>query len=153
MAKKLTIPVFDPATYFIGTLSAYGVFVDRFGGVRRQFHVNVEGRRTNQGFQLDEAFVYDDGEKEVRRWNVTKVGDRRYAGICADVIGHAKGHLDCNMLSWRYKFRLSLHGRKVAVTFDDVMVLQEAGILINRAVVSKWGIKLGEVLISFRPAV
>jgi hypothetical protein len=57
------------------------------------------------------------------------------------------------MLSWRYKFRLPLYSRKVAVTFDDVMVLQEAGILINRAVVSKWGIKLGEVLISFRPAV
>ena len=56
------------------------------------------------------------------------------------------------MLSWRYKFRLPLYGRKVTVTFNDVMVLQEAGILINRAVVSKWGIKLGEVLISFRPA-
>ena len=44
MAKKLTIPVFDPATYFTGTLKAYGVFVDRFGSVRRQFHVTVEGR-------------------------------------------------------------------------------------------------------------
>ena len=153
MAKKLTIPVFDPANYFTGTLSAYGVFVDRFGVVRRQFHVNVEGRRTNQGFQLDEAFVYDDGETEMRRWNVTKVGEGRYTGICADVIGHAIGHLKGNALSWRYKFRLPLYGRKVAVTFDDVMVLQEAGILINRAVVSKWGIKLGEVLISFRPAV
>jgi hypothetical protein len=31
------------------------------------------------------------------------------------------------------------------------MVLQDAGILINRAIVSKWGMKLGEVLISFRP--
>ena len=57
MAKKLTIPVFDPATYFSGTLSAYGVFVDRFGSVRRQFHVTVEGHRTSQGIQLDEAFA------------------------------------------------------------------------------------------------
>ena len=153
MAEKLTIPVFDPATYFTGTLKAYGVFVDRFGSVRRQFHVNVDGRRTEQGFQLDEAFVYDDGETEMRRWTVTKVDNRRYAGSCADIIGHAKGHLEGNMLSWRYKFQFPLYGRKVAVTFDDVMVLQEAGILINRAVVSKWGIKLGEVLISFRPAV
>ena len=153
MAEKLIIPVFDPATYFTGTLSAYGVFVDRFGSVRRQFYVTVEGHRTSQGFQLDEAFVYDDGETEMRRWNVTKVGEERYTGICADVVGHASGHLKGNMLSWRYKFRLPLYGRKVAVTFDDVMVLQEAGILINRAVVSKWGIKLGEVLISFRPAV
>ena len=41
MAENLTIPVFDPATYFTGTLSAYGVFVDRFGSVRRQFNVTV----------------------------------------------------------------------------------------------------------------
>ena len=153
MAEKMTIPVFDPAAYFTGTLRAYGVFVDRFGGVRRQFQVTVEGRRTDQGFQLDEAFVYDDDETEMRRWNVTQEGNGRYTGICADVVGHASGHLEGNMLSWRYKFQLPLYGRKVAVTFDDVMVLQEAGILINRAVVSKWGIKLGEVLISFRPAV
>ena len=86
MVKKLTIPVLDPATYFTGTLSAYGVFIDRFGGVRRQFHVTVEGRRTSQGFQLDEAFVYDNGETEMRRWNVTKVGDWCYTGVCADVV-------------------------------------------------------------------
>ncbi len=153
MAKKLTIPTLDPATYFNGTLSAYGVFVDRFGSLRRQFHVTVVGRRTSQGFQLDEAFVYDDGETEMRRWEVTKFGEGQYKGICADVVGYATGQLEGNMLSWRYKFRLPLYGRKISVMFDDVMVLLEAGILVNRAVVSKWGIKLGEVLISFRPAV
>ena len=85
----------------------------------------------------------------MRRWNVTKLGDGCYTGTCADVVGHASGHLEGNMLSWRYKLTPAF-GRKVSVTFNDVMVLQEAGILINRAVVSKWGIKLGEVLISFR---
>ena len=150
MAEKLVIPVFDPCTYFIGMLKAYGVFVDRFGNLRRQFHVNVEGRLTDQGFQLDEAFFYDDGETETRQWNVTKLADGRYSGICADVVGHANGYLEGNMLSWRYKFRLPLYGRKFTVTFEDIMILHEAGILMNRAVVSKWGIKLGEVLISFR---
>ena len=52
MAENLTIPVFDPATYFTGTLSAYGVFVDRFGSVRRQFHVTVEGRERIRDFNL-----------------------------------------------------------------------------------------------------
>ena len=151
MTEKLTVPVFEPAAYFSGKLVAYGVFIDRFGSLRRQFHVAVTGRRTEHGFQLDESFIYDDGETEMRRWDVTKVGNGRYTGACADVIGHATGYLSDNMLSWRYKFRLPLYGRKVSVTFDDVMVLQDAGILINRAVVSKWGIKLGEVLISFRP--
>ena len=153
MAEKLTIPAFDPVVYFSRTLKAYGVFVDRFGSLQRQFHVTVKGCRTDKGFQLDESFIYDNGETEMRRWDVTQVGDRHYTGVCADVVGHASGDLKGNMLSWRYKFRLPLYGYKVTVNFDDIMVLHEAGILMNRAFVSKWGIKLGEVLISFRPAV
>jgi hypothetical protein len=56
------------------------------------------------------------------------------------------------MLSWRYKFRLAMYGRKVTVGFDDVMVLQAGDILVNRATVSKAGFRLGEVLLTFRPS-
>ena len=55
------------------------------------------------------------------------------------------------MLSWRYDFRLAMYGRKVAVRFDDVMVLQAGGVMVNRATVSKVGFRLGEVLLTFRP--
>jgi hypothetical protein len=56
------------------------------------------------------------------------------------------------MLSWRYTFRLAMYGRKVTVRFDDVMVLHAGDILVNRATVSKAGLRLGEVLLSFRPS-
>jgi len=44
-----------------------------------------------------------------------------------------------------------MFGRKVTVGFDDVMLLQSDDVLVNRAIVTKWGIKLGEVLITFLP--
>ena len=75
-----------------------------------------------------------------------------YRGKCADVIGHATGVLTDNVLNWQYKFNLPMFGRKVIVKFDDVMALQAGAIMVNRAKVSKWGFLLGEVLISFRPA-
>ncbi|MGC6453130.1 MAG: DUF3833 family protein [Candidatus Puniceispirillaceae bacterium] len=151
MASSLAIPDFEPESYFAQRLEAYGVFVDRFGVIRRQFDVAVKGTRTSDGFILDEAFLYDDGETENRRWVVTTLGEGRYRGECADVIGHAVGKCTDNMLSWRYGFRLGMYGRKVAVRFDDVMVLQAGGIMVNRATVSKAGIRLGEVLLTFRP--
>ena len=152
MANSLTIPNFEPESYFAQRLDAYGVFVDRFGSIQRQFEVVVEGQKTDTGFSLDEYFLYDDGEREERRWDVTALGNGRYEGRCRDVIGVARGVCTVNMLSWKYRFRLEMFGRKVAVTFDDVMVLQAGGVLVNRATVSKAGLKLGEVLLTFRPS-
>jgi len=151
MAASLAVPHFQPEVYFAQRLEAYGVFVDRFGTIRRQFNVAVKGTRTSDGFILDEDFLYDDGETETRRWIVTALGDGRYRGECDDVIGQAVGKCTDNMLRWRYGFRLGMYGRKIAVRFDDVMVLQAGGLMVNRATVSKAGIRLGEVLLTFRP--
>ena len=149
---KIDIPSFFPEQYFDGKLTAFGLFIDRFGTVQRQFHVTVNGRRTDNGFILDEYFTYDDGELETRQWIVTALDGGVYRGKCADVIGHATGVLTDNVLNWQYKFELPMFGRKVTVKFDDVMALQAGAIMVNRAKVSKWGFLLGEVLISFRPA-
>ena len=151
MSGGLAIPRFEPEVYFAQRLEAYGVFVDRFGTIRRQFNVEVKGTRTSDGFILDEDFLYDDGERETRRGIVTARGDGRYRGECEDVIGMAAGRCTDNMLSWRYDFRLAMYGRKVAVRFDDIMVLQAGGVMVNRATVSKAGFRLGEVLLTFRP--
>lgn len=148
---KIDIPPFLPEAYFDGQLDAFGLFIDRFGKVQRQFRVTIKGQRTEDGFILDEYFTYDDGELETRKWTVTACGDGIYRGECADVVGHATGILTDNVLSWKYKFNLPMFGRVVTVKFDDVMALQAGAILVNRAKVSKWGFLLGEVLISFRP--
>ena len=62
MADGVHIPDFLPETYFLQPLTAFGVFVDRFGAIRRQFAVDITGTATDDGFILDEAFLYDDGD-------------------------------------------------------------------------------------------
>ena len=42
MSGGLAIPRFEPEVYFAQRLEAYGVFVDRFGTIRRQFNVEVK---------------------------------------------------------------------------------------------------------------
>ena len=81
MAGSLIIPTFEPESYFAGRLDAYGVFVDRFGTIQRQFEVVVEARaKPIPASSLDEYFLYDDGEREERRWDVTALGNGRYEG-------------------------------------------------------------------------
>jgi len=65
------------------------------------------------------------------------------------VIGEAKGKAVGNALNWTYKLNLKVKNSTVTVDFDDWMFLQDRNILINRADVKKWGIKIGVVTITF----
>ncbi len=143
--------IFDPCTYFDGRFKAAGIFIDRKGIIRRRFDVDILATPKDNGFILDEDFIYDDGETETRQWIVTKNGNHQFTGVAGGVIGEARGYIDGNALIWRYKFALPVGKRHITIRFDDVMVLQTDGVLINRARLTKWGIWVGDVLISFHP--
>ena len=135
--------------YFAGKTRAWGIFEDRFGTLRRQFTVDIDGRWDGRTLVLDERFVYRDGERDRRVWTIEKVGPNRYQGRADDVIGVATGEAKGNALSWRYNMDLKVGDSTLRVHFDDWMFLQPDNVLINRARVSKWGVELGRVTLFF----
>jgi hypothetical protein len=136
--------------YFDGRTRAWGIFQDRFGQVHRQFTVDIEGRQEDGELVLDEQFVYADGETDERIWRIQKTDDHTYIGRADDVVGEAQGRSFGNALNWRYTLALPVADRIWNVEFDDWMFLQPDGVLINRAEVTKFGIKVGEVTLVFR---
>lgn len=136
--------------YFEGKTRAWGIFEDRFGNLKRQFVVDIDGTWDGKQLVLDEDFVYADGEKDRRVWTIQKINDSLYEGRADDVVGVAKGEISGNALSWRYEMDLQMGSRMIRVTFDDWMFLQPDGVLINRARVKKLGIELGTVTLFFR---
>lgn len=52
-------------------------------------------------------------------------------------------------LQWRYTLALPVDGRVWEVQFDDWMVLMDDRMLLNRAAMSKLGIRLGDVTLAF----
>ena len=74
----------------------------------------------------------------------------RWTGTAADVIGEARGEVSGNAFNWRYTMALEVDGRTWHVDFDDWMYLVDERTMLNRAVMSKFGVRLGEVLLSFR---
>ena len=142
-------PVLDLKTYFNGDLVAHGLFTDRSGKVVRRFVVQMTGTwNGNQGV-LDERFTYSDGKTERRVWRLTDEGGGRWSGRADDVVGVAQGVAAGNTLNWRYTLSLPVDGKVYEVQFDDWMYLMDERVMLNKAVMSKFGVRLGEVTLSF----
>ncbi|MCG5497117.1 DUF3833 domain-containing protein [Ectothiorhodospira variabilis] len=143
-------PTLDLEAYFDGQVKAWGLFQDRFGTVHRQFTVDILGHVEGDELVLEEDFVYDDGEKDRRVWRLKRLDAQHYEGRADDVEGTAKGKLCGQAFNFTYVLRLPISGRIWRVNFDDWMFMHEDGVLVNRAVMSKFGIRLGEVTLFFR---
>lgn len=147
-------PELDLRTYFNGTLDAYGVFLDRSGKVARRFTVVMRCTWEGEEGVLDEDFTYSDGTTEKRVWRLKHLGSGRYSGTAGDVVGTAMGETRGNTFRWGYTLSLPVDGKVYEVQFDDWMYLMDDRVMLNKAVMSKFGIRLGEVMLSFvkRPA-
>jgi hypothetical protein len=142
-------PVLDLKTYFDGELVAHGLFTDRSGKVARRFVVQMTGNWNGNQGTLDERFTYSDGKTERRVWRLTDEGGGRWSGRADDVVGVAEGVAAGNALNWRYTLSLPVDGKVYEVQFDDWMYLVDERVMLNKAVMSKFGVRLGEVTLSF----
>jgi hypothetical protein len=142
-------PVLNLAEYFNGTLDAYGVFTDRSGAVVKRFSVVMVCNWQGDQGTLDEDFTYSDGTKQKRVWHLTKLANGRFSGRADDVVGEASGESRGNTFHWNYTLSLPVDGKVYEVQFDDWMYLMGEKVMLNKASMSKFGVRLGEVTLSF----
>ena len=142
-------PALDLKRYFNGPLVAHGLFTDRAGRVVRRFTVQMTGTWQGTEGTLDERFTYSDGQTERRVGRLRDEGNGRWTGRAEDVVGVAVGQAAGNALNWRYTLALPVDGRVLEVQFDDWMYLMDERVMLNKAVMSKFGLRLGEVTLSF----
>ena len=142
-------PVLDLQHYFNGTLDAYGVFTDRSGTVVKRFTVVMKCSWQGDQGVLDEDFSYSDGSTQKRIWRLTRLGDGRFTGRADDVVGEAQGESRGNAFHWTYTLSLPVDGKVYDVQFDDWMYLMSDKVVLNKATMRKFGVRLGEVTLSF----
>ena len=140
---------FDPVIFFDGNFQAQGIFVDRFGQVQRRFAIDISCDKEAERTTLHEKFTYDDGKTETRSWTLVKQSKDKYTAHTDDVIGKGVGYVKGAVFRLKYDFLLTLYGRKVKVHFDDVMVKQTENTILSRTKLSKFGLSLGELFITF----
>jgi hypothetical protein len=142
-------PVLDMQQYFNGTIDAWGMFQDRSGTVIKRFTVVMQCSWKDGIGTLDEDFTYSDGTKQKRIWTLRKNASGQFIGTANDVVGEAIGNTAGNALNWKYVLALPVDGKIYHVNFDDWMFLMDDKVMLNRAVMSKFGFRLGEVTLSF----
>lgn len=146
---KFEKPILKLESYLNGNLEAHGIFQDRSGKVIKRFKVLMKASWNNGIGTLDENFIYSDGTKSTRVWTIKNKGEGQYSGTASDVIGEAIGESSGNAFQWKYTLSLPVDGSTYHVQFDDWMYLMDENIMLNKSKMSKFGIYLGEVTLTF----
>jgi hypothetical protein len=143
-------PTLNLPAYFNGHVDAWGIFTDRNGKVVKRFTVAMKCQwKDGQGI-LDEDFLYSDGTKEKRIWRLTDMGNGQFEGTAGDVVGKALGQVKGNAFQWQYTLALTVDGTVLNVQMDDWMYLMSDSVMLNKARMTKLGVHLGDVTLTFQ---
>lgn len=147
-------PRIEPLTleeFFVGHTTGEGRFESRIAGVERTFTVKTTGTWDGRTLTLREDFVFSDGERDSKTWRFTRQKDGTYRGTREDVIGVAEIWQDAETVRLSYVARVAGKGGKTRnLSFEDVLVPQSRNVVLNKAVVSKYGVPVGTVEVLFR---
>jgi len=144
-----TTPTFVPEEYFKGELNAYGIVKDRSGKIIRTFKGDLVGSWDESGVgTLDESFIYSDGEKLKRTWTLTPTGKNSYIGTAGDIVGEAKMKNLGNTVVLDYTMRVPYGDSTLDINVRDWLHLQGDNVIINHSKMKKYGIEVGELVIT-----
>ena len=135
--------------HMTGNVKAWGVLQNRSGKVTRQFKADLNGKWDGSKLILDEIFNWTDGEKQTRQWTIQKIDEHHYEGTASDVVGVAKGFSYGPAFKFEYVLLVPIKGKNIKITFDDWIFMQDERVAINRATMTKFGIKVAELTVMF----
>ena len=135
--------------YLSGNVKAWGILQNRSGKITRQFSADLNGKWDGNKLILDEKFYWNDGENQTRQWQITKIDEHNYEGTAEDVVGKAIGYSYGPAFKFEYVLLVPVKGREIKITFDDWIFMQDERVAINRAKMTKFGIKVAELTVMF----
>ena len=135
--------------YLSGNTKAWGVLQNRSGKVIRQFSADLDGEWNGSELILNEKFIWNDGEIQTRKWIINKIDENNYEGTASDVVGKAKGYSYGPAFKFEYVLLVPVKGKEMKITFDDWIFKQNEKVAINRATMTKFGIKVAELTVMF----
>ena len=132
-----------------GNVKAWGILQNRSGKVTRQFSADLDGKWDGKQLILDEKFIWNDGEIQNRQWVIDKIDEHNYEGTAGDVVGKARGYSYGPTFKFEYVLLVPVKGKNIKITFDDWIFMQDERVAINRAKMTKFGIKVAELTVMF----
>jgi len=147
-----TMPALDLRQVLDGSLVASGVIYGPTGRVATRFVADMRGTWDDEGGTLAEDFRYDDGRTQRRAWRIVPGPDGHFTATAADVVGTGVGEVSGAAAVLRYRLRLPEDAGGWEVDVTDWLYLGQDGVIVNRAQFRRFGILVGEIVGSIRPA-
>lgn len=141
-------PQWQVEEFFSGSLKAYGMVSNRSGTITGRFVADIDAQWQGDQGTLDEVFYWDDGREERRVWTLNRQQDGCYQAQANDTPKPTRLCTAGNALNMRYTLLLPWgNDGEISVNMDDWMYLLDSERLLNRTRISKFGFRVGEVIL------
>ena len=144
------LPKLDIRNYLNGNLEAEGILQDRAGKVIKSFTVKMKGTWKGNNGKLAEDFIFSDGKKDQRTWEIEMLDDNNFTAKAHDTVGSAKGKQYGNAMKMVYVLKIDVDGKKYDIAITDWIYLVDTKTAINVSKMTKFGFTVGTLTISFR---
>lgn len=139
-----------PIEWFAGTTYAYGVFEGRGGRVTERFTTRLEGRPLADGaFELFERFAYPNGFIWARTWTFRPGGGGVYDGTAETVVGTGRITVRGDTIRMNFVADQPTRDGAVRLRFDQRLTRLADDVVVNRSMVSKFGVRVGRITMVF----
>ncbi len=145
-----TSPKLDIRNYLNGPLEAQGILQNRSGKVIKTFSVKMVGSWKGNEGKLEEDFVFSDGKKDRRIWEIKLSDDNNFTAKAHDTVGIAKGEQYGNAMKMDYVLKIDVDGKKYDIRLIDWIYLVDEKTAINVSQMTKFGFRVGTLTISFK---
>lgn len=145
-----TTPSFDITEALNGPMDAEGMIYDFKGRVTSRFTARMTGTWDGGTGTLSESFSYATGYTQERKWQLTMGEDGHFTATADDIIGTGQGQQSGATVRLQYRIRLPEEAGGHVLDVIDWMYLMENGTILNRSEFRKFGIKVAELIATFR---
>jgi hypothetical protein len=146
---KNATPSLDIKQYLNGNFVVKGLLKNRQGKVIRQFSATVKGSFTANSGTLVERFIFNDGEEQDRIWQINFIDDNNFTATAGDVVGVAKGVQMGNAVNMKYVLSVPYGKTTINISMEDWIFLLDSKHAMNTTIMTKFGFKVGELVIFF----
>ncbi len=145
-------PDFDIRQHLNGPIVCEGVIFGPTGRVTSRFVADFHAEWDGNTGVMTEKFRYDSGTTQDREWRLSVDDQGRIRAEADDLVGAGRGQQSGSGVCLKYAIRLPESAGSHVLDVVDWMYLVENGTIMNRSQFRKFGIKVGELVATMRPA-
>lgn len=145
-------PAFDITRTLNGPMDAEGMIFDFRGRMTSRFTARFNAHWQGANGTMTEVFQYSTGRSQNRKWTMHVGNDGTFRATAPDIIGEAKGIQSGATVRMTYRIKLPQEAGGHVLDVTDWMYLVENGTVLNKSEFRKFGIKVAELIATFRKA-